>query len=251
MYKFILSILCALSIGWATSANARADIQRYTLANGLQVYVKPDHRAPNVISMILYKVGSADEPGGLSGISHVLEHMMFKGTQSLGPNEFSKLIAAEGGIENAFTSHDFTGYFQKISADKLPISLKLEADRMQNLQLKQADFVKELQVVQEERRMRTDNDPHAATFEQFNAIAHQAHPYHHPIIGWKNDLDHLQLTDLQIWYNTWYTPSNAALLVVGDVDPNQVYQWAKKYFGSIPAKAAPKVKPQLAPHTYG
>jgi zinc protease len=252
MNKLISSILLfTLSVWSTTSAYAKQDIHQYTLANGMQVYVKPDHRSPSVISMVIYKVGSADEPGGLSGISHVLEHMMFKGTDSLGPNEFSKLIAAQGGIENAFTSYDLTGYFQKLSADKLPISLKLEADRMQNLQLAQQEFDKELQVVQEERRMRTDDNPHAATFEQFNAAAHQAHPYHHPIIGWKSDLDQLQLIDLQNWYDTWYTPGNAALLVIGDVEPKQVHRLAKQYFSKIPAKPVPASKAQSAPPTYG
>lgn len=216
----------------------------YRLKNGLKLIVKEDHRAPVVISQIWYKVGSSYEPGGITGISHALEHMMFRGTKHLGPGELSRLVASNGGQENAFTSYDYTAYYQKFPADKLPISFKLEADRMRHLLLDKKAFEKELQVVMEERRMRTEDNPQAKTYERFLAAAHMSSPYHHPVIGWMDDIKHMEVGDLRRWYQTWYVPNNAVLVVVGDVKPQQVYQEAVKHFGQIQKHAVPRLKPR-------
>jgi zinc protease len=223
-----------------------------TLDNGMRVIVKEDHRAPVVVSMVWYRVGSVDEPPGLTGISHVLEHMMFKGTSKLKPNEFSRIIAEHGGRENAFTSYDYTAYFQQLEKSRLPIALELEADRMQNLTLDEAEFRKEIQVVMEERRLRTDDRPESLLFERFMADAYRTHPYHHPVIGWMADLKRMTIQDVRDWYRRWYTPSNATLVVVGDVQPREVVALAKKYFGSIPGRAVertpiPEEPPQKEP----
>ena len=221
------------------------DIHDTTLANGLRVIVKEDHRSPVVASMIWYKVGSVDEPEGLTGISHALEHMMFKGTERYGPNEFSRIIAENGGRENAFTNTDYTAYFQQLEKSRLPIAFELEADRMQNLKLLEEEFKKEIQVVMEERRLRTDDQPEALVFEKFMSEAYQVHPYHHPVIGWMQDLERLTVADLRDWYRRWYRPNNAAIVVVGDVKPQEVVDLAKKYFGGIPAQ--PLERPAMPP----
>jgi len=212
--------------------------QETTLANGLRVIVKEDHRSPVVVSQVWYKVGSQDEPKGLTGISHVLEHMMFKGTAKHGPNEFSRIIAENGGRENAFTSYDYTAYFQMLEKSRLPIAFELEADRMQNLTLAQAEFRKEIKVVMEERRLRTDDQPEAQVQEKFMTEAYRVHPYRHPVIGWMSDLESMTDQEVRDWYHRWYTPSNATLVVVGDVKPKDVFALAQKYFGSIPAHPA-------------
>lgn len=212
------------------------EIYETTLDNGMRVIVKEDHRSPVVMSMVWYKVGSIDEPRGLTGISHVLEHMMFQGTERLAPNEFSRIIAEHGGRENAFTSYDYTGYFQQLEKSRLPISLELEADRMQNLRLREEQFRKEVQVVMEERRLRTDDRPEALVYERLAREAYQVHPYRHPIIGSMEDLRRITLEDLRDWYDRWYRPNNATLVVVGDVDPREVAELAERYFGDIPAK---------------
>lgn len=231
--------------------NILARTHVYNLKNKLRLVVREDHRAPIVVSQIWYKVGSAQEPGGFTGISHVLEHMMFKGTKKYPAGKFSQIIAQNGGNENAFTSHDFTVYFQKMPKEKLAISFALEADRMQHLNFSKADFAKELEVVKEERRMRTEDNPQNLTYERFLATAHIAAPYHHPVIGWMNDLRHLSTKNVRDWYKKWYRPNNAVIIVVGDVKPRAVYRLAKKYFGSIPAKQTPKLKPQSEPPSLG
>jgi zinc protease len=220
------------------------DVTEFKLANGLKILVKEDHRAPVVVSQIWYKVGSSYEQNGLTGISHVLEHMMFKGTKAHGPNEFSRIISANGGRENAFTGQDYTAYFQQLEKSRLPISFELEADRMENLTIDPKEFAKEVQVVMEERRMRTDDKPESLTYEQFNATAYVNSPYHHPIIGWMDDLKNLTAAELRQWYLSWYAPNNATLVVAGDVDPQQVYALAKKYYGVVKPRPVPKVKPQ-------
>lgn len=225
------------------------DVHETTLANGLRVIVKEDHRAPVVVSMVWYKVGSMDEPEGLTGISHALEHMMFKGTERLKPNEFSRLIAEQGGRENAFTSSDYTAYFQQLEKSRLPIAFELEADRMRNLKLDEAEFKKEIQVVMEERRLRTDDQPESLAYEKFMNTAYQVHPYRHPVIGWMKDLERLTVVDLRDWYRRFYVPNNATLVVAGDVEPKAVFDLAKKYFGSIPSRpvdrlAIPSEPPQ-------
>lgn len=217
-----------------------AATHEYTLDNGLKLIVKEDHRAPVVVSQVWYKVGSSYEPTGITGISHVLEHMMFKGTQKHGPNEFSHIISANGGKENAFTGRDYTGYYQQLEKSRLAVSFELEADRMRNLTLPEEEFLKEVQVVMEERRLRTEDDPQALTYEHFNGVSFISSPYHHPVIGWMDDLQNLTIDDLKQWYQTWYAPNNATLVVVGDVNPDEVLTLAKKYFGPLkPSKLIP------------
>jgi len=243
MRRIFNILLISLGLLLASLVHAE-NVQEFRLKNGLKIFVKEDHRAPVVMSSIWYKVGSGYEYGGITGISHVLEHMMFKGTKRYGPGEFSKIIANQGGQENAFTSYDYTGYYQMIAADKLPICFRLEADRMHNLLLQKGEFSKELQVVMEERRLRTDDNPQGLTYERFAAAAHVANPYHHPIIGWMDDVSHLTVKDLRKWYQRWYVPNNAMIVVVGDVKPKEVFKLAKKYFGDLKAAPIPVVKTQ-------
>ncbi len=227
-----------------TAVSSANGIHEYKLNNGMKIIVKEDHRAPVVVSQVWYKVGSSYEHGGITGVSHVLEHMMFKGTKKHGPNEFSRIIAANGGRENAFTGQDYTAYFQQLEKDRLAISFELEADRMQNLILDPEEMKKEVQVVMEERRMRTEDKPQSLTYEQFKAAAFVTSPYHNPIIGWMDDLENLTLDDLQQWYQHWYAPNNATLVVAGDVDPQQVAELAKKYYGPVKPRPVPALKPQ-------
>jgi zinc protease len=211
-------------------------VDEVTLANGLRVIVKEDHRSPVVVSQIWYKIGSQDEPPGLTGISHVLEHMMFKGTHKLKPNEFSRIIAENGGRENAFTSYDYTAYFQQLEKSRLAVSFELEADRMQNLLLDPKEFAREIKVVMEERRLRTEDQPEALVYEKFMHTAYQTHSYRNPVIGWMADLKTMKAEDLRAWYQRWYAPNNAILVVVGDVRPKEVFAAAEKYFGPAPAR---------------
>ncbi len=226
-------------------------VTEYKLANGLKVIVKEDHRAPIAVSQVWYKVGSSYEPNGITGISHVLEHMMFKGTKKHPAGEFSRIIAANGGRENAFTGRDYTAYFQTMSADRIEISFKLEADRMRNLLLPADEFKKELEVVKEERRMRTEDNPNSLTREQYNAVSFLSLPYAHPVIGWMNDLNDMQAEDLRAWYKRWYAPNNATLVVVGDVKPEWVLEMAKKHFGPLKEEAIPKLKALREPPQRG
>lgn len=222
-----------------------ADMHVWTLENGLRILVKEDHRAPVVLSQIWYKVGSGHESVGITGISHALEHMMFKGTKQYGAGEFSRMIAKHGGQENAFTSYDYTVYHQLLATEYLPLSFQLEADRMQGLTLDYLEFQREMQVVMEERRMRTEDDPHGKAYERWMAAAHVSTGYHHPIIGWMHDLENMTVDDLRAWYRKWYCPNNALLLVVGDVHPDPVYQLAKTHFGQIKSATCPVAKPQI------
>lgn len=219
-------------------------IQEKVLGNGLKILVKEDHRAPVVVSQVWYKVGSSYEPGGITGISHMLEHMMFKGTQQYPAGEFSRIIAENGGQENAFTGSDYTAYFQTMEKSRLEISFKLEADRMRNLDLKAEELEKELQVVTEERRMRTEDKPRAKAQEQFNAVAFTNSPYQNPVIGWPSDIANYKVEDLQAWYQQWYTPNNATLVVVGDVEAAQVLSLAETYFGELKPSEIKPLKPQ-------
>jgi zinc protease len=213
-----------------------ANPHEYMLANGLKIVVKEDHRSPVVISQIWYKAGSIDELNGTTGVAHVLEHMMFKGTKNVSSGEFSKKIAAIGGRDNAFTSRDFTGYFQQLHKSELALAMKLEADRMRNLILTKEEFAKEIKVVMEERRLRTDDQPHALVYEKMMSVAYQSHPYRRPIVGWMNDLENMTVDDAQEWYDRWYAPNNAVLVVVGDVDPKKVFSLAQKYYGEIKSR---------------
>jgi len=233
----------------SVSSTQQQGVHHYQLDNGLKIFVKEDHRAPVAISQLWYKVGASYEYGGITGVSHVLEHMMFKGTKDYGPNEFSKIIAANGGRENAFTGRDYTAYFQTLEASRLEVAFKMESNRMRNLRLNEEEFQKEVKVVMEERRMRTEDKPTALTYEQFNATAYVNSPYQNPVIGWMDDLENMELNDLQQWYQSWYAPNNAVLVVVGDVDPQHIYQLAKKYYGPIkPSETAtPKPRNEIKP----
>ncbi|MCH9756540.1 MAG: insulinase family protein [Gammaproteobacteria bacterium] len=233
------------------STTAFSDVQSFKLDNGLTLLVKEDHRAPVAVTMVWYNVGSADEPGGLTGISHALEHHMFKGTPNYPLGVFSKTIAGLGGQENAFTSTDYTAYFEKIAAEHLPTSLTLEADRMQHLLLDEAEFTKEMKVIQEERRLRTDDNPQALTFERFLAAAHLSSPYHHPVIGWMNDIQHLTVPDVRRWYQRFYAPNNATVVVVGDVQSEAVLALVKKQFGDLKKQPTFKRKQQTEPRALG
>jgi zinc protease len=226
-------------------------VQSYTLSNGLRVLVIENHRAPVVVSQVWYKVGASYEHDGLTGISHVLEHMMFKGTDDLAPGEFSEIIAANGGEENAFTAQDYTAYFQKISSDRLELCLELEADRMRDLVFEEKEFLKEIEVVKEERRLRTDDKPTALTYERFNAVAYTNSPYRRPIVGWMEDLETLTIDDVREWYQTWYAPNNATLVVAGDVEASEVFRLAKNYFGPLSVSKIPETKPRREAKQYG
>jgi zinc protease len=238
-----MGVYCALLL-LSGSIFAQTTFQQKTLSNGLTIYVKEDHRAPVLITEVWYKVGSSYEPTGNTGISHLLEHMMFKGTPTHGLGEFSRLIAENGGQENAFTYDDFTAYYQELAADKLPLSFELEADRMRHLNLKAADFNEEVKVVREERRWRTDNDPQGKMTEQFLSQAYVALPYHNPTVGWPADLQNITVDDLRAWYQRWYAPNNAFIVVVGDVKADDVFALAQKYFGPLKPMTVPVAKPQ-------
>ena len=247
MANKLLSYLCVVGLSLPLASFAASEAQEKILSNGLKVIVKEDHRAPVVVSQVWYKAGSMDETNGTTGVAHVLEHMMFKGTKSVPSGEFSQRIAAAGGRENAFTNRDHTAYFQTLEKSKLELALKLEADRMQNLVLSDAEFTKEIEVVRNERRWRTDDKPHGMVYEQFMAAAFNAHPYRWPVIGWMNDLEQMSTSDARTWYARWYAPNNAVLVVAGDVNADQVFKLAQKYFGPLKAKPLPLRKPQAEP----
>ncbi|MBC6413342.1 MAG: insulinase family protein [Chromatiales bacterium] len=226
------------------SATTAYGVHEFNLANGLKLLVKEDHRAPVVVSQIWYRVGSADEHGGITGISHFLEHMMFKGTEKYPRQAFTETIKKYGGRDNAFTSRDYTAYYQLFEKSYLEKSFELESDRMINLQLKQEDFDKEREVVREERRWRVDDKPESRLYEQLYASAFDSAPYRHPVIGWDNDLVNLKLADLADWYSRWYAPNNATLIVVGDVVANEVYTLAQQYFADLKPQPLPDRKPR-------
>jgi len=233
------------------ATSAAAAVQQYKLANGMTVIVKPDRRAPTAVHMVWLRVGSIDEVDGASGVAHVLEHMLFKGTAQLKPGEFSRQVAALGGRENAFTSRDSTGYFQQIPAARLEEVMRLEADRFANNQWPDEEFKREIEVVKEERRMRTEDSPRAQLHEVMNAATFIASPYRRPIVGWMSDLDAMTPQDVREFYRRWYVPANAAVVVVGDVDPQAVLRLAEKHYGAIPARAVPPRKPREEPEQVG
>ena len=224
------------------SASTAYGVHEYRLDNGLKLLVKEDHRAPVVISQIWYRVGSADEHAGITGISHVLEHMMFKGTDKYPREAFTKTIKKYGGRDNAFTSRDYTAYYQLFEKSYLEKSFDLESDRMLNLQLKQQDFDKEREVVREERRWRVDDKPESQLYEQLYASAFDTAPYRQPVIGWDNDLVNLKLPDLSDWYHRWYAPNNATLVVVGNVNADDVHALTQRYFGDLQPRPLPDRK---------
>ncbi len=226
------------------TGNTAPKVSEHILSNGLKVLVKEDHRSPVVVSQVWYKVGSSYEPGGITGISHMLEHMMFKGTDKHPAGEFSRIIAENGGDENAFTGQDYTAYFQTMEASRLAVSFELEADRMRNLHLLPEELKKELQVVTEERRMRTDDNPQAKMGEHFMAMAYSNSPYKHPVIGWPADIANYTVDDLKAWYQRWYAPNNATVVVVGDVQTQAVFDLAEKYFAALKPSDIKPIKPQ-------
>jgi zinc protease len=248
---FLLFWLWACLVPALFAQTARPAVEQFTLANGMTVIVKPDRRAPTAVHMLWVRVGSMDEVDGTSGVAHVLEHMMFKGTPSLAPGEFSRRVAALGGTENAFTMRDATGYYQQIPAGKLEDVMKLEADRFGNNQWSDEEFKRELEVVKQERRQRTDDVPRARMGEALNATIYQASPYRRPVVGWMSDLDAMTPQDAREFYQRWYAPANAAVVVVGDVDPAEVRRLAQKHYGAIPARAVPPRKPREEPAQAG
>ena len=246
-----ISLLAAMTLGLTLSLAALANPYEKQLANGLRVIVKEDHRAPTVVNMVWYRAGAMDEKDGYSGVAHALEHLMFKGTRTLKSGEFNRVVAAAGGNDNAFTSLDYTAYFQIVPKRALARMMALEADRMQNLAFSKGEFASEIKVVMEERRLRTEDNPHALVYEALNAAAFKAHPYRRPVIGWMDDLENMSWQDAMNWYRDWYTPSNAYVVIVGDVNKDEVFKLAEKYYGGIKSRALPVRKPQLEPEQKG
>jgi zinc protease len=244
MQKYFLVLLLGLPAFLFGNTASAQKVHEYNLDNGLKLLVREDNRAPVVVSQVWYKVGASSEYTGITGISHVLEHMMFKGTEKVKPGDFSKIIKENGGRDNAFTGRDYTAYFQLLEKSRLEISFEMEADRMRNLTLPKDEFEKEVEVVKEERRMRTEDKPRSLTFEQFNATAYDNSPYKNPIIGWMDDLDNMNVDDLRAWYNMWYAPNNATVVVAGDVKPDEVYALAKKHFGPLKPEKVATLKPR-------
>ncbi|WP_347311543.1 M16 family metallopeptidase [Defluviimonas sp. SAOS-178_SWC] len=241
----------ALTALTATPAVA-GDVTSFTLPNGLEAVVIEDHRAPVVVHMVWYRAGAADEKPGVSGVAHFLEHLMFKGTEHLAPGEFSKTVEANGGSDNAFTSYDYTAYFQRVAADRLDLVMRMEADRMRGLILSEDDWKTEREVIIEERNQRTDSDPGAIFSEQRTAAQFLNHPYGTPVIGWRHEMEALTRQDALDWYRRYYAPNDAVLVVAGDVDPEEVKKLAETYYGpleptpDIGPRARPQEPPQLA-----
>jgi zinc protease len=244
--------LALLPFAAPISASTADQVTHFTLDNGLEVVVIEDHRAPVVTQMLWYRAGSADETPGVSGVAHFLEHLLFKGTKTMAPGEFSATVARNGGSDNAFTSYDYTAYFQRIAADRLELIMRMESDRMTNLQLDEADILTERNVIIEERNQRVENSPGALFREQKNAMQYLNHRYGVPIIGWRHEMEGLDLDAALDYYRTFYAPNNAILIVAGDVTPEDVRQLAETYYGPIPAnpalpeRARPQEPPQLA-----
>ena len=249
-YSRLIPSLFAAALAVCAPAT-QANPHETTLANGLRVIVKEDRRAPTAVHMVWYRAGGMDEKNGTTGVAHLLEHMMFKGTPTTGAGEFSRLVAAAGGRDNAFTSRDYTAYFQQVPSAKLGQMMQLEADRMRHLTLSADEFAQEIKVVMEERRMRTDDQPTAKLFEQLLAVAYQAHPYRVPVIGWMDDLENMTVHDARAWYQQWYVPNNAYVVVVGDVDHREVFRLAERYYGKLKPRALPERKPQREPEQQG
>jgi zinc protease len=253
-----LALCIALSLHFSVHAQAAvsptqqaSQAQQFTLPNGLTLIVKPDRRAPTAVHMLWVRVGAMDEVDGTTGVAHVLEHMLFKGTAKLAVGEFSRRVAALGGRENAFTARDYTGYFQQIPAGKLEDVIALEADRFANNRWSDAEFKKEIEVVKEERRLRTEDNPRSLMWEALNAQVFTASPYRRPIVGWMSDLDAMTPDDARNFYRQWYTPANAAVVVAGDVDAAQVKALVEKHYGPIPSRAVPPRKPRDEPAQSG
>ena len=229
----------------------RLDVKTRVLKNGLKVLVLEDHSTPTATFQVWYRVGSRNEVSGKTGISHLLEHMMFKGTERYGPGEFSKIVARNGGVENAFTGRDYTAYFENWASDRLKVSMELESDRMGHLKLDPREFEKEKQVVMEERRLRTEDDPVSLLVEEVYATAYKVHPYHWPVIGWMSDIKSITVDDLRRYYRTYYAPNNAIVVVVGDVDAQEVFRDVEEYFGVLPKGEDPPPVTSVEPPQMG
>jgi zinc protease len=232
---FALAVaVCSATPLWAEQEQ-REEVTTFTLDNGMDVVVIEDHRAPVVQHMVWYRAGSADETVGVSGVAHFLEHLLFKATDKLESGEFSATVAANGGRDNAFTSYDYTAYFQRVAADRLELMMQMESDRMRNIRLTERDIATERDVILEERNQRTDSNPRSLFGEQLNASQYLNHRYGVPIIGWRHEMEELDMEDALSFYQTYYSPNNAILIVSGDVEPDEVKQLADKYYGVIPA----------------
>jgi len=243
-------LLAACLVTLAPLAALAGDVTHFTLDNGMDVVVIEDHRAPVVTHMVWYRAGSADEEPGVSGVAHFLEHLLFKGTDTMAPGEFSATVARNGGSDNAFTSYDYTAYFQRIAADRLDLVMGMEADRMVNLRLDEADIVTERDVIIEERNQRVENSPPALYREQKSALQYLNHPYGVPVIGWRHEMAALGLGDALAYYRRYYAPNNAILVVAGDADPEEVRALAERHYGVIPANPdlPDRARPQEPPH---
>ena len=237
-------LLLVTQVGAQENTAPLTRAEQFTLSNGMTLIVKPDRRSPTVVQMLWVRAGSMDEVDGTSGVAHVLEHMMFKGTPDLKPGEFSRRVAALGGRDNAFTAKDYTGYFQQVPANRLEQVMRLEADRFARNQWADEEFVRELEVVKEERRLRVEDSPRALMFETLMASVFLASPQRRPVVGWMSDLDAMTPDDAREFFRRWYVPANAALVVAGDVDAVQVRALAEKYYGPIPARPLPARKPR-------
>lgn len=237
----------------AAQTSKQPQVYIYQLDNGLTLWVKPDHRAPTATHMVWYRVGSRDEVDGASGLAHMLEHMMFRGSVNIPNGDFSRKVAQLGGYDNAFTTNDMTAYFEQIPVQALTEVMRMEADRMTGLTLNEEDFVKELEVVKEERRMRTDEQPRAQLWERLMAATYMADPYHRPVVGWMSDLDTMTINDVRSFYQHWYRPDNAAVVIVGDVSPEEALKIAQATYGQIPAVKTALVpsKPRVEPEQKG
>ncbi|HBK44626.1 MULTISPECIES: pitrilysin family protein [unclassified Polynucleobacter] len=251
LLRFSFFLLISCSAAWAAPEVAPSNTHEFVLSNGLKLIVREDHRAPTVAHMVWYRAGSMDEVNGKTGVAHVLEHMMFKGTDKVKSGEFSRLVAAVGGRENAFTSRDYTAYFQQVEKSKLDEVMRLEADRMSNLNFDDAEFLKEIQVVMEERRLRTEDNPTSLLYESLMATAFMSSPYRHPVVGWMNDLVNMKAADARDWYHSWYKPNNATVVIAGDVDPKAILRAVEKYYGVASARELPDRKPQIEPPQKG
>lgn len=233
MKKFVLTLLILVSVSVTAFASGWEGVKEHTLDNGLKVLLLEEHKAPVATFQIWYKVGSRNEKPGNTGMSHLLEHMMFKGAKKYGPKSFSQTVQRNGGNDNAFTSKDYTAYFETFSSDRIWLSLDLESDRMRGLLFDPKEFSSERDVVKEERRLRHEDDPESALFEKMMEVAFLNHPYRIPTIGWMNDLTNMELADLKAYYDTYYVPNNATIVVVGDFDSEKMLKEIKKYFGGI------------------
>ncbi|MBS9717961.1 M16 family metallopeptidase [Pseudohalocynthiibacter aestuariivivens] len=244
--------LIIATLVWTAAPTTAEVVSNFKLDNGMEVVVLEDHRAPVVVHMVWYRVGAADEPAGRSGIAHFLEHLLFKGTDTIASGEFSEVVSANGGSDNAFTSWDYTAYYQRVASDRLELMMTMESDRMRNLRLSEADVLTERDVILEERSQRTDSDPGALFSEQRRAAQYLNHPYAVPIIGWRHEMEQLSLDDALEFYQTYYAPNNAILIVAGDVTPDEVRVLAEKYYSplapteNLPNRLRPQEPPQLA-----